>query len=171
MSAVNSTKKTLGQIAVEGALRAMERSEGNGMWDEAAADVRDAVIGECARQLCNECRSGWAAHYDAANKNFYHCAHGPEEVEIDCKASALHAMRRISPGKEIISPRYRALCESDTDLAANICKRVAELPDRSSPDDWPEAMLVTHEELTFIVVDEILTEIDRLVNAKEQSNA
>jgi G3E family GTPase len=58
--------------------------------------------------------------------------------------------------------RYRALTESDTDLAANICKRVAELPDRSSPDDWPEAMLVTHDELEFIVVDELLTEIDRL---------
>lgn len=68
--------------------------------------------------------------------------------------------------KDIANARYRALCESDTDLAANICKRVAELPDRSSPDDWPEAMLVTHEELTFIVVDELLTEIDRLVNGK-----
>lgn len=42
------------------------------------------------------------------------------------------------------------------DLAAAICKRVAELPDRNSPEDWPEAMLVTAEELEFIVVSEIL---------------
>jgi hypothetical protein len=37
-------------------------------------------------------------------------------------------------------------------IAANVCQEVAELPDRSSPDDWPEAMLVTHEELRAIVV-------------------
>jgi hypothetical protein len=30
---------------------------------------------------------------------------------------------------------------------------VCELPDRTSPDDWPEAMLVTPEELKFIIRD------------------
>jgi hypothetical protein len=38
------------------------------------------------------------------------------------------------------------------DIAALICRDVAELPDRSSPEDWPEAMLVTHDELSRIVV-------------------
>lgn len=39
------------------------------------------------------------------------------------------------------------------DAAAEICRAVAELPDRNSPEDWPEAMLVTHEELRNIVLD------------------
>lgn len=32
-----------------------------------------------------------------------------------------------------------------------IVRAVAELPDRNSPEDWPEAMLVTADELTRIV--------------------
>lgn len=36
-------------------------------------------------------------------------------------------------------------------LAQSVCRDVAELPDRSSPDDWPDAMLVTHDELALIV--------------------
>ena len=36
-------------------------------------------------------------------------------------------------------------------LVREICRAVAELPDRNSPEDWPEAMLVTHEELADIV--------------------
>lgn len=37
------------------------------------------------------------------------------------------------------------------DAAARIVRDVAELPNRSSPEDWPEAMLVTAAELTSIV--------------------
>lgn len=37
-------------------------------------------------------------------------------------------------------------------LAEQICREVAELPDRNSPEDWPEAMLVTHDELRAIVL-------------------
>ena len=37
------------------------------------------------------------------------------------------------------------------EIAALIVREVAELPDRTSPDDWPEAMLVTADELTEIV--------------------
>lgn len=32
-----------------------------------------------------------------------------------------------------------------------IIRDVAELPDRTSPDDWPEVMLVTADELTIIL--------------------
>ena len=42
-----------------------------------------------------------------------------------------------------------------TDIAVAIVKRVSELSDRSSPDDWPEAMLVTSKELAFIVSEEV----------------
>lgn len=41
-----------------------------------------------------------------------------------------------------------------------ICLRVAELPDRTSPEDWPEAMLVTGDELAQIVEDELIENID-----------
>lgn len=32
-----------------------------------------------------------------------------------------------------------------------VSQEIAELPDRNSPDDWPEAMLVTHDELKEII--------------------
>ena len=38
-------------------------------------------------------------------------------------------------------------------IASIICQAVAELPDRDSPPDWPEAMLVTHDELQQIVAN------------------
>lgn len=42
-------------------------------------------------------------------------------------------------------------------LADRIVQDVAELPDRTSPDDWPEAMLVTSDELRQIISDELAT--------------
>lgn len=42
--------------------------------------------------------------------------------------------------------------ESARAIAEQVVQRVAELPDRTSPDDWPEVMLVTSEELTAIVL-------------------
>jgi hypothetical protein len=44
-------------------------------------------------------------------------------------------------------------------IATAVVKRVAELPDRSSPDDWPDAMLVTSEELHRIIMSEFDAEI------------
>ncbi len=46
---------------------------------------------------------------------------------------------------------------SAVDVAARICRAIAELPDRDSPADWPQAMLVTHEELRTIVEAELMT--------------
>ncbi|MFG0610785.1 hypothetical protein [Delftia sp. WSY_14] len=40
-------------------------------------------------------------------------------------------------------------------IAAAVCQRVAELPDRNSPEDWPEAMLVTGQELIDVVTCEL----------------
>jgi hypothetical protein len=36
-----------------------------------------------------------------------------------------------------------------------IVQRVAELPDRTSPEDWPDAMLVTPDELRAILEMEL----------------
>jgi hypothetical protein len=44
-----------------------------------------------------------------------------------------------------------------------ICKDICELPDRSSPDDWPDAMLVTAEELTLILDRHLLPRITECV--------
>ena len=41
---------------------------------------------------------------------------------------------------------------TDQEIAALVCREVGELPDRTSPEGWPEAMLVTHDELHAIVV-------------------
>lgn len=49
--------------------------------------------------------------------------------------------------------------EDVTDTAWGICRDVAELPDRTSPEDWPEAMLVTVGELHAIILDRFATPI------------
>lgn len=38
-----------------------------------------------------------------------------------------------------------------TTFAERVCADVADLPDRTSPEDWPEAMIVTGDELAGIV--------------------
>ncbi len=43
-----------------------------------------------------------------------------------------------------LDDRVKALIDS-------ACREVAELPNRTSPDDWPEAMLVTADELAAIL--------------------
>lgn len=45
--------------------------------------------------------------------------------------------------------------EWGAEVADNITRTVAELPDRSSPEEWPEAMLVTADELRQIVRDAV----------------
>lgn len=47
-------------------------------------------------------------------------------------------------------------------IATTICQTVAEIPDRSSPDDWPEAMLVTADELQLIVMIALESEAERI---------
>lgn len=46
------------------------------------------------------------------------------------------------------------------DLAEKIVVGVCELPDRTSPDDWPEAMLVTGEELHALIMDRAKAALD-----------
>ena len=40
------------------------------------------------------------------------------------------------------------------EVTDRVVRRVAELPDRTSPDNWPEAMLVTADELREIIAEE-----------------
>lgn len=52
-------------------------------------------------------------------------------------------------------PLTASASAADRRLRERIIQRVAELPDRTSPDDWPDAMLVTAEELLDILADEL----------------
>lgn len=45
--------------------------------------------------------------------------------------------------------------EPDTSIADAVVLAVSELPDRTSPDEWPDAMLVTGEELREIIMTEL----------------
>lgn len=57
------------------------------------------------------------------------------------------------------------------ELVSSIIRDVAELPDRNSPEDWPEAMLVTSYELRVILdrhlesLSSQLAELDKLASA------
>lgn len=88
--------------------------------------------------------------------------HDAAEVELAriwTKVEAIRAKQaakpKHSPLPEHAAPapgREAAEAEGNADqVVADICRAVAELPDRNSPEDWPEAMLVTREELGNIV--------------------
>lgn len=49
------------------------------------------------------------------------------------------------------APAAGAVPTDAAGIATTVCRQVAELPDRNSPEDWPEAMLVTADELHMIV--------------------
>ncbi len=58
----------------------------------------------------------------------------------------------------VVVHEYEPAPQGVQDIATEICNAVAELPDRNSPEDWPEAMLVTHDELRLIVEQALDTE-------------
>jgi len=55
-------------------------------------------------------------------------------------------------------------------IAEMVVRDVAELGDRTSPDDWPEAMLVTADELT-IIVDNAVGSCSRLAALRTPASA
>lgn len=57
------------------------------------------------------------------------------------------------------------------EIAQNVAVRVAGLPDRTSPGDWPEAMLVTAEELHLIVMEEIFEASPQAEGCEVTANA
>jgi hypothetical protein len=57
----------------------------------------------------------------------------------------------INSGWKAVEHIFDYTPASPVQVADRICRDVAELPDRNSPEDWPEAMLVTHDELQAIV--------------------
>lgn len=70
-------------------------------------------------------------------------------------ADALDAETTVSQ-REKLAKRLIADVKVADAIATAACRRVAELPDRDSPTDWPEAMLVTEQELHMIVRESVI---------------
>jgi uncharacterized coiled-coil protein SlyX len=66
---------------------------------------------------------------------------GVKMLASDCEA-IMKAAKQSMQGEAKLSDRF----------IGEVIQNVAELPDRNSPDDWPEAMLVTSEELKAILL-------------------
>ncbi|WP_295537900.1 ASCH/PUA domain-containing protein [uncultured Pseudacidovorax sp.] len=92
---------------------------------------------------CNECAGTGRMDYDAKVDN----SGRTDPIRICCDACEGTGFTPVEQPAASTVPA--------TDIGARICRAVAELPDRNSPEDWPEAMLVTHDELLAIVVAEM----------------
>lgn len=86
----------------------------------------------------------------------------PEQVDAIEKSvraggswHAYEAQKKLRERIRALEAQITALKAGAADAAGRVCLAVAELPDRNSPEGWPEAMLVTHEELRAIVVAEV----------------
>lgn len=65
------------------------------------------------------------------------------------EAFVLFFQERLAAEREAVG----AASEAPPDWIDEVIQAVAELPDRTSPDDWPDAMLVTGDELRDILAD------------------
>lgn len=72
----------------------------------------------------------------------------------------------------LAQPSEAATAESQvltfSDVASRVCRAVAELPDRNSPEGWPDAMLVTQSELHGIMMDALDEWIDCIASMQAQ---
>jgi hypothetical protein len=77
-------------------------------------------------------------------------------ISFDHEPDGFRFLRFHHAGK----PHKTILQAIEQEGFASLCTDVAELPDRTSPDDWPEAMLVTSEELRAIVLSRLRSHKD-----------
>lgn len=73
-------------------------------------------------------------------------------------ADALDALRRWGMSACVLRSAPAVPASAAAAIATTVCREVAELPDRDSPPNWPQAMLVTAEELRGIVLQALATE-------------
>lgn len=79
-------------------------------------------------------------------------------VELDIPTDAAERVRQQEEHMRLAHQAVVPIATMQA-IATAIVKRVAELPDRTSPDDWPQAMLVTSEELRHIIMSEFDAEL------------
>ena len=102
--------------------------------------------------------------------------HAPKDMlpelrdEFHATIDQLQAMAEARQGGGEPVVRGRLEDVSPGQVAHRICRDVAELPDRSSPADWPEAMLVTSDELHQIVMTQ-LKEFDAPPSAQQATGS
>lgn len=87
-----------------------------------------------------------ARHIDEASNAI--CSYRP----VDGNYSPHAAKLRKHLWQQMREERGQASALDAAKIAAAIVRAVSELPDRSSPPDWPDAMLVTAPELTAIIM-------------------
>jgi hypothetical protein len=73
------------------------------------------------------------------------------EAVADVLDSTAQRLDGEGPTLRSAARRVRRSAQPVEALLDDIVRQVAELPDRSSPEDWPEAMLVTSDELRSIL--------------------
>lgn len=98
----------------------------------------------------------WAQRYDLVAEPNY-----SEATKVDCWAAwkaraALAATPAATESREELAHRLIGEVKTADSIATAICQRVAELGDLSSPEDWPEAMLVTGDELHLIAREAVI---------------
>ena len=74
---------------------------------------------------------------------------GSRDLVLDCNGE--YARRLLELGATE-TPLYTRPALDVDGLVEKVARDVAELPDRTSPDDWPDAMLVTADELREIIL-------------------
>ena len=78
------------------------------------------------------------------------------ELEKIAGRAALAATPAATESREELAHRLIGEVKTADSIATAICQRVAELGDLSSPEDWPEAMLVTGDELHLIAREAVI---------------
>lgn len=115
------------------------------------------------------------------------------ELESQLAAAPQAVQAAVPETREALAKRLIGDVKVADAIAKAACQRVAELPDRDSPADWPDAMLVTGDELHMIVRETVIAAqatpahpaegvhvqvvelevddlIDRLLNAQQDLN-
>lgn len=80
-------------------------------------------------------------------------------IRLDSTDKMAAVLKAVNDARAILQQRHKAELaalqapRTPETIIDRIIREVAELPDRSSPEDWPEAMLVTSDELRSILTD------------------
>lgn len=106
------------------------------------------------RQLAERCLSAMrcAVHYGETGEGRppqQTCLFEIQELEAMLSAAPTQPPAQEAPKKA--APEWFAKALFVSRLIDRVTRDVAELPDRNSPEDWPEAMLVTAAELADII--------------------
>lgn len=116
--------------------------------------------------LGSTCMDGGTCHHDCKDKCFRRECCVPLTLALDAGLSmeqwrypeaAPQAVQDAEPEtREALAKRLITDVQVANTIATSACQRVAELPDRASPTNWPEAMLVTGDELHMIVREAVI---------------